>query len=75
VLGRPELVLDVVLGRTVEDRGGGLLALLVDLALALIQRLVVSPGLTGRYGKVQPFDSDTGASTSVAPAPALQHSV
>jgi osmoprotectant transport system permease protein len=51
-----------------------LLALLVDLALALVQRLVVSPGLTGRYGTVQPFDSDNGAST-VAPAPALQHSI
>jgi len=52
-----------------------LLALLVDLILALVQRLVVSPGLTGRYGKVQPFDSDSGASSSAALAPALQHSV
>lgn len=53
------------------------LAVMMDMVLALVQRVVVSPGLTGRYRKVQPFDSDTGASTSVtsAPAPALQHSV
>ncbi|MEP7034794.1 MAG: ABC transporter permease [Dermatophilaceae bacterium] len=50
------------------------LALSVDLALALIQRLVVSPGLTGRYGKVPPFDSGTGATASLTPAPALIHS-
>jgi len=51
-----------------------LLALFVDMVLALIQRSVVSPGLTGRYRKVQPFDSD-GESSFVTPAPALQHSV
>ncbi len=51
-----------------------LLALFVDMVLALIQRLVVSPGLTGRYRKVQPFDSD-GDTSFVTPAPALQHSV
>ena len=28
------------------------LALVVDMVLALVQRSVVSPGLTGRYGKV-----------------------
>jgi len=28
------------------------LALLVDMVLAMVQRSVVSPGLTGRYGKV-----------------------
>jgi osmoprotectant transport system permease protein len=30
------------------------LALAVDMVLALVQRSVVSPGLTGRYGKVSP---------------------
>ncbi len=52
-----------------------ILAVMVDMVLALVQRVVVSPGLTGRYRKVQPFDSDTGESTSVTPVPALQHSV
>jgi len=51
------------------------LALIVDLTLALVQRLVVSPGLTGRYRKVPPFDSGAGATASPAPAPTLQHSV
>ena len=51
------------------------LAVMMDMVLALVQRVVVSPGLTGRYRKVQLFDSDTGASTSVTPDPALQHSV
>lgn len=50
------------------------LALTVDMALALIQRFVVSPGITGRYGKVQSFDSYTGASTT-APSAALQQGV
>ena len=48
------------------------LALIVDMGLALVQRFVVSRGLTGRYGKVHTVDADTGAA---APAPALQHSV
>ena len=52
-----------------------LLALFVDMVLALIQRFVVSRGLTGRYRKVQSFDSDKGALTSVTPAPALKHRV
>ncbi len=51
------------------------LALFVDMLLALIQRFVVSPGLTGRYRKVQSFDSDKGATTSLTPAPALKHGV
>lgn len=50
------------------------LALIVDMVLALIQRFVVSPGLTGRYGKVSPFDSDMSATASLAPDPVLQHS-
>jgi len=50
------------------------LALIVDMVLALIQRLVVSPGLTGRYGKVPPLDSSTGVSTTT-PTAALQHGV
>ena len=50
------------------------LALIVDMVLALIQRLVVSPGLTGRYDKVQSLDSLTGASTTT-PTAALQHGV
>ena len=49
-----------------------ILALLVDMALVLVQRLVVSPGLTGRYGKVSPTDGETG---TAIPASALQQSV
>ena len=49
-----------------------ILALLVDMALALVQRLAVSPGLTGRYGKVSPTDGETG---TAIPASALQQSV
>jgi osmoprotectant transport system permease protein len=41
-----------------------ILALIVDTALALVQRSVVSPGLTGRYGKVRTVDAATGATTS-----------
>ena len=37
-----------------------ILALLMDMALAVVQRLVVSPGLTGRYGKVSSTDVETG---------------
>jgi len=48
------------------------LALIVDMVLALVQRSVVSRGLTGRYGTVQTFDAGTGTEP---PAPALQHSV
>jgi osmoprotectant transport system permease protein len=48
------------------------LALIVDMILALVQRCVVSPGLTGRYGTVHPRDSGTGAAPA---APALQPSV
>ena len=45
------------------------LALIVDLLLALVQRSVVSRGLTGRYRTVQTFDAGTGAAP---PTPALQ---
>lgn len=45
------------------------LALVVDLGLALVQSSVVSRGLTGRYGTVQTFDAGTGAEP---PAPVLQ---
>jgi len=49
-----------------------ILALVMDMGLALVQRRVVSPGLTGRYGKV----SSTGAEAGTAiPASALQQSV
>jgi osmoprotectant transport system permease protein len=51
-----------------------ILALIVDLALALFQRSVVSRGLTGRYGKVHPIESGTGSATPATPAPAMQHS-
>jgi len=49
-----------------------ILALLMDMALALVQRLVVSPGLTGRYGKVSPTGAEAG---TAMPASALQQSV
>jgi len=49
-----------------------ILALIVDMVLALVQRSVVSRGLTERYGKVHSIDADTGAAPL---APALQHSV
>jgi osmoprotectant transport system permease protein len=48
-----------------------LLALSVDLVLALAQRSVVSRGLTGRYAVVQTFNPDGGATP---PTPNLQHS-
>ena len=47
------------------------LALVVDLALALVQRSMVSPGLTGRYGKVSSTDGETG---TAIPTSALQQS-
>lgn len=55
-----------------------LLALIVDMLLALVQRSVVSRGLTGRYGNVRTTDADSGASASATPSsptPALQRSV
>ena len=58
-----------------------MLALLVDLVLALVQRSVVSRGLTGRYGKVNMTDdaadisSDTGSSIAASSAPKLQHTL
>ena len=51
------------------------LAVIVDMALALIQRSVVSRGLTGRYAKVNPIGPDTGVATPANRGPALQHSV
>jgi osmoprotectant transport system permease protein len=48
------------------------LALIVDMGLALVQRCVVSRGLTGRYGKVHTIDAGTGPAP---PAPALHPSV
>jgi len=51
------------------------LAVIVDMALALIQRSVVSRGLTGRYAKVNPIGPDTGVATPADRGPALQHSV
>jgi osmoprotectant transport system permease protein len=45
------------------------LAMIVDLILALAQRYVVSRGLTGRYATVPTFD----AGGVTPPAPALQH--
>ena len=47
------------------------LALIVDLFLALVQRSVVSRGLTGRYGTVPTVDAETGVTP---PAPVLHHS-
>jgi osmoprotectant transport system permease protein len=77
-LGR--FVLDGLAVRDTPQTASGailvaVLALTVDLAMALIQRLVVSPGLTGRYPKVPPFDSGEGATASLAPELALQHGV
>lgn len=37
-----------------------LLALVIDMVLALVQRSVVSPGLTGSFGTVSTFDPDGG---------------
>ncbi len=37
------------------------LALIVDMVLSLVQRSVVSRGLTGRYGKVESVEAETGA--------------
>ena len=48
-----------------------LLALAVDMVLALVQRSVVSRGLTGRYGAVAAFDSDAGTKP---PTPLPRHS-
>ena len=55
------------------------LALLVDMVLALVQRSVVSRGLTGRYGKVS-SNADDGSAISDSqdlqrPALATQHTV
>jgi len=50
------------------------LALIVDMFLALLQRSVVSRGLTGRYGTVETVDSDAGASPPAPAAPALHPS-
>ena len=47
-----------------------LLALSVDMVLAMVQALIVSRGLTGRYKRVKTFDPDAGVTP---PAPALQH--
>jgi osmoprotectant transport system permease protein len=44
-----------------------LLALAVDMVLALVQRSVVSRGLTGRYRAVQTFDLDDLEATPTAP--------
>jgi osmoprotectant transport system permease protein len=48
-----------------------LLALAVDMVLALVQRSVVSRGLTGRYDTAHTFDPDTGVRP---PTPVVQHS-
>jgi osmoprotectant transport system permease protein len=48
------------------------LALVVDVVLGLVQRSVVSRGLTGRYGTVQAFDAGTGV---VLPAQTAQQSL
>ena len=47
------------------------LALVVDMVLALVQRSVVSRGLTGRYRAVQTFDLDAGPEGTPT-APILQ---
>jgi len=44
-----------------------LLALVMDLGLARVQRSVVSRGLTGRYGRVRSMDAGTGAPPTVPP--------
>jgi osmoprotectant transport system permease protein len=49
-----------------------LLAVSIDMVLALVQRLVVSRGLTGRYGTVQTFDPDGRVTRPTEPA--LKHS-
>jgi len=51
------------------------LALIVDMVLALVQRLVVSRGLTGRYGKVPPIDSGIRSATRATPAPTVAPTV
>lgn len=48
------------------------LALIVDLILGLVQRSVVSRGLTGRYGKVKMAEAGTGAAIPPSMATALQ---
>jgi osmoprotectant transport system permease protein len=45
------------------------LALIIDMVLALVQRSVVSRGLTGRYEAAQTLDAGTG---TAPPAPAVQ---
>jgi osmoprotectant transport system permease protein len=50
-----------------------LLALAVDMVLALVQRSVVSRGLTGRYRAVQTFDHDADLEATPT-APLLQRS-
>jgi osmoprotectant transport system permease protein len=51
------------------------LALIVDMVLALVQRSVVSRGLTGRYGQVHPVDVDSEAASLAPRKPALQQTV
>lgn len=51
------------------------LALVVDLSLALVQRSVVSRGLTGRYGTVPTVDTSDGAVPSARPAADLRQSI
>ncbi|MDQ1537294.1 MAG: osmoprotectant transport system permease protein, partial [Actinomycetota bacterium] len=43
------------------------LALIVDMLLALVQRRVVSRGLTGRYGKIRSIDAKIGATPRSPP--------
>jgi osmoprotectant transport system permease protein len=74
-LGR--LLIDGLAVRDTSQTASGavlvaVLALIVDMGLALVQRFVVSRGLTGRYGKVHTIDAGTGPAP---PAPALQLSV
>ena len=71
-LGR--FLIDGLAVRDTPQTGSGtvlvaLLALSVDMVLALVQRSVVSRGLTGRYTTVQTFDPDGGP-----PTPVLEHS-
>ncbi|HEY5249006.1 MAG TPA: ABC transporter permease [Dermatophilaceae bacterium] len=50
-----------------------LLALAVDMVLALVQRLVVSRGLTGRYAGLPVVDLEAGTGVT-QPPPAMEHS-
>ena len=49
-----------------------LLALAVDMVLALVQRSVVSRGLTGRYAGVPAVDLDAGAGVT-QPTASMEH--